>query len=129
MDEGESRSSPFHTAGRRDSRPLAEPFKAHVQSADMRFFERIVQGGRSLSNHLETRRRSPRAIGLGLALLLLCLPRLALADGLGPGGYAMFGWIILMIFVAALLFVIGMVALLLSLHRERRKASRYPFGG
>ncbi len=94
----------------------------------MRFFERIVQGGRSLSNHLEGR-RSPRVVGMALALLVFCLPRLALADGLGPGGYAMLGWIILMIFVAALLFVIGMVALLLSLHRERRKASRYPFRG
>lgn len=95
----------------------------------MRFFERIVQGGRSLSNHLEARHHSPRAVGTALALLVFCLPKLALADGLGPGGYAMLGWIILMIFVAALLFVIGMVALLLSLHRERRKASRYPFRG
>jgi len=46
----------------------------------------------------------------------------ALADGLGPGGYAVIFWIILFIFVVGLLFVVGFVALVIWLILRRRNA-------
>jgi hypothetical protein len=50
----------------------------------------------------------------------------ALADGLGPGGYRMLGYMVLAAFVLAVLVVVGLVWLVVWLVREARAKRRLP---
>ena len=59
---------------------------------------------------------------MNLAASLASLASLALADGLGPGGFAALFWLFLIACVVGLLFIVGFVALIVWLILRRRAA-------
>lgn len=75
---------------------------------------RASQSRRMRSSH---RRLAIAATVLALGVLY---PNLALADGLGRGGYLAITWLLLIAVVVVLLFGIGLVALVVWAIRQRR---------